>query len=511
MPIETAKSQIRIRVADPDRFEGKFVTKKLKDSKGVSLIMGKIKGEGTLTVQSLRFDISKGWTEEKAKEWAKGHEFAEKRGPKPKILTDQEANEDPYLPDPEDPDEEEKRSHRKKEEMAERTSLHNTVILKDEKIFKIGKWGDKEFTEQDAIEMVRNHDLLKSTFLPPIGAGHDREAHKKIFGELGLGILPSIRYDRPFIYADFEIPEDIYNDFIKTKKLNHKSVVIDMNYKREGKEYGKVIKGLDFLGISTPAVSDLGQIRVINSEINSDNINNVMVEFKDDEQEEGDKMADEVKKDEAVVTQVVQPPAAPAVDEKAIAKMSELEAELKDKSEKLAKFSDMEKRFAELENATKLLLSERDALKQEKAMLEAKNRAQEINTSIEKLVSGGKVLPKQVKKLTELMLSLDASKEVCFSEDEKEVKLSQTDLLISVLDASEPQVKAMGEELAAAAAPAPVKEETKVDAPDYLKKYSEQYGFPLKDADIHTRALEIVKTEGKDYETATVKAYAEKK
>jgi len=67
--------EIKYRVRDPKLFkDGTFrrVTIQKKKPKVIA-IMGKLKGEDTMTIQSLRFPKDDGWTVEKAKAWVKAH------------------------------------------------------------------------------------------------------------------------------------------------------------------------------------------------------------------------------------------------------------------------------------------------------------------------------------------------------------------------------------------------------------------------------------------------------
>ncbi len=61
------------RIVDPDKFqEDSFRRKELDD--GIVAIMGKLKGETTMTIQAIRFDAKK-FTVAEAKQWLKDHNF----------------------------------------------------------------------------------------------------------------------------------------------------------------------------------------------------------------------------------------------------------------------------------------------------------------------------------------------------------------------------------------------------------------------------------------------------
>ncbi len=61
------------RIRDPEEFqEDSFRRKKLEGAEGVSIIIGKLKGEDTTTTQAYRFSIEN-WTADEAKKWLKDH------------------------------------------------------------------------------------------------------------------------------------------------------------------------------------------------------------------------------------------------------------------------------------------------------------------------------------------------------------------------------------------------------------------------------------------------------
>lgn len=63
------------RQRDPNEFEkDSFRRSTLNFPKGISAIIGRLKGETTTTIQSLRFDRSL-WTPERVRAWLKSHGF----------------------------------------------------------------------------------------------------------------------------------------------------------------------------------------------------------------------------------------------------------------------------------------------------------------------------------------------------------------------------------------------------------------------------------------------------
>ncbi len=75
MPWETVGTEIRHRLRDPGDFQpGSFRRITVKhDKPRVFGIIGKLKGETSTAMQSLRFPIDDGWTVEKAQTWVKKH------------------------------------------------------------------------------------------------------------------------------------------------------------------------------------------------------------------------------------------------------------------------------------------------------------------------------------------------------------------------------------------------------------------------------------------------------
>ena len=72
---EENENTIRHRVKDPGLFEeGSFRTVEIKkDKPRVNAVMGKLKGEETMSVQSVMFPKEDGWTMESAKKWMSEH------------------------------------------------------------------------------------------------------------------------------------------------------------------------------------------------------------------------------------------------------------------------------------------------------------------------------------------------------------------------------------------------------------------------------------------------------
>lgn len=77
-PVEETEEYIRIRVRNPGDFQpGTFRTVWISKKDGINSVQGRLKGETTMTVQSLLFDKEK-WTKERALAWVKEHGYKPK-------------------------------------------------------------------------------------------------------------------------------------------------------------------------------------------------------------------------------------------------------------------------------------------------------------------------------------------------------------------------------------------------------------------------------------------------
>jgi hypothetical protein len=68
------ENNIRRRVREPDTFQSySFRTIWLSEPEGIRAVVGRLKGEDKLTIQSIIFSKKKDWTMEKARQWIKDH------------------------------------------------------------------------------------------------------------------------------------------------------------------------------------------------------------------------------------------------------------------------------------------------------------------------------------------------------------------------------------------------------------------------------------------------------
>ncbi len=78
MPWEITDKYIRSGHRSPEEFKPESLrTITLNEDEGIKAVIGKPKGKETMEIQSYLFEVSKGWTLDKAKEWFKKHDKEE--------------------------------------------------------------------------------------------------------------------------------------------------------------------------------------------------------------------------------------------------------------------------------------------------------------------------------------------------------------------------------------------------------------------------------------------------
>ena len=280
------------------------------------------------------------------------------------------------------------------------------VVIRNQKIFQIGEWNGSPWGDDEALAIVGNYNRFKNSFEPPLKCGH-LSKHTESQGEISFGWARSLRYEKPFIVADFEVPKDVYQNYLKNKKLRFKSAEIVENFKRNGVEHGPTMIGVALLGASIPAVSDLGSVGIPYEDMK----NNEVLQY----------TFESVKEEEMPENQVTA----------------------------------FEERIKKLE--------------QENTIFRAKLRAKEIQEYTDKLIREGKLLPVEKPRVEELMRSLDSNKTLKFSEtvkdqngveDTQETETDQLSIFKMFMDGLEKRVP-LDEETAAASA-----DENKADAPN---------------------------------------------
>jgi hypothetical protein len=378
------------------------------------------------------------------------------------------------------------------------------VFVRNQHLFKTGVWNGHKITEKNILEMAKNFEELKGSWLPPIKAGHRTGVHMAEHGEKALGWVHNVRPALPFMDGDLEFPVDHFAHIIDPGKLRFKSIEVDPNFRRNGKEYGEVLTALAVLGVSNPALNDLGPIVRPFSDNQEDLI---CIEF---EESGGESMT---KKDENVQT--------PDVKKEYEDQIAALKKEYEDK------IAEQKKTFEDQ------ITKEHEAVKH----FAAKLAAQDAQRVADKLKAEGKLLPRQERHFKSLYLTLSGDTVLTFSEDkvedgkiakdedgnviQVEHKLSQRDVLAQLFEGIKPQVE-LDKEAAQDGnqkpdTPDKDKDDSSEDEkkafeslPKAIREYALDKGYAIADANVQAKAKKLMAENDKlDEATALTLAYSE--
>jgi len=124
---------------------------------------------------------------------------------------------------------------------------------KDEKLLKVGKWNDSEFTLEDLHGMADTYN--KVDYEPPLKRSHVQ------LSENALGYASGLYVSGDYLIAkEFKYPVSVYENEIESKTLRYKSSEVYKNYEQDGIVYPYMLKAVALLGISTPAVVGLQEL-----------------------------------------------------------------------------------------------------------------------------------------------------------------------------------------------------------------------------------------------------------
>jgi len=285
--------------------------------------------------------------------------------------------------------------------------LDNKVLVKNQHLFQVGTWNGVPVDQNMINEMVANYKALEGSFLPSITAGHDREIHHALEGELSLGWVHAPRAAFPYMDGDLEFPIDFFDKYVDPGKLRFKSIEVMEDFHRNGKNYGTVLTSLALLGVNPPALNDLGPVVRPFADQEKDAIRIVF----DNGGEEG-MPAEDIKKFEDEI------------------------AKLKAENAKLKKF--------EADNAT--LKKEKEEAEQQATHFSAQLRAKDAQMAADKLKVEGKLLPADEDGFKFFYLTLDGETKLTFSQkDGSEMKKSQIEMFMDIMNSAKPKVDLDGE------------------------------------------------------------------
>ena len=260
-------------------------------------------------------------------------------------------------------------------------AVEQTFNLNGVEIFSTGVWNGDRYTEKDLNAMVENFDEVG--FEPPIKLGHNEEQSELQDGQPALGYISKIYKVGSKLVADFkELPKKVY-DAIKRGNYKRVSSEIYWNYKANGSTFNRVLKAVALLGADIPAVTNLESIEGLYSNMGT---GDVKYHYNGKESE-----IMEEKQHDVI-----------SIDEHKNA-MSELQ---KEKEEVMKEFA-----------------AHKDEIKKT-----------HIASYMETLKTEGKILPVQYKEVEALLTTATEEKVYSYSTEEKEINLSQFELVKSILD-----------------------------------------------------------------------------
>jgi len=371
--LDEQENEFRWRLKEPDLFD-RFRRKEIDT--GVAIVLGHNKNTGDWEAQALRFAKPK-FDAEKARKWIKDHKGS---------FEEWEDKEKKY------------------------TELYD---IRGVEIFSSGTWNGDKYTEKDLDNMVQAFEATKSAMKPYLKLGHDdKQKLLQADGLPALGWIEKVYKSGKKLIADFtKIPKKIY-ELIKNGAYRRVSSEIFFNMKIGDKRYPRMLKAVALLGGDTPAVQNLNDIIALyNLEgvrvYEEDNTNVKTYEF--DKKTKGEDMElEELKKEHEALQKKYEEAEAAKVAAEEKAKGSEAKAnEAEKKVEEATKV--VEEAKAKVEEAEKQ--KEEAAKEKEKLEEEVKKNKMDvikndINTVIDKLIEGKKILPVQKEAFFTLLFEL---------------------------------------------------------------------------------------------------------
>ena len=259
-------------------------------------------------------------------------------------------------------------------------AVEQTYNLNGVEIFSTGIWNGDRYSEKDLDAMIKNFDDVG--FEPPIKLGHNEEQSELQDGQPALGYISKIYKVGSKLVADFkELPKKVF-DAIKRGNYKRVSSEIYWNYKANGSTFNRVLKAVALLGADIPAVTNLESIEGLYSNMGT---GEVKYHYNGKESEIMEEKHDEVS-------------------------VNKYEEEI----------SQLRK---EKEEVMKEYQAHKDEIKKTN-----------IASYMESLKTEGKILPVQYKEVEALLSTATEEKVFSYSKDEKEVNLSQFELVKSILD-----------------------------------------------------------------------------
>ncbi|HET7558876.1 MAG TPA: hypothetical protein VFK80_02860 [Limnochordia bacterium] len=143
--------------------------------------------------------------------------------------------------------------------------MPDTVDIKGAEIFEAGDYGAKgAYTADDLDEMVANFDALKDKVKPFVKLGHsETQGLLQADGYPAGGWITSLRRVGTKLVADIaQVPRKLA-DLVKAGAYKRVSSEIYPTFADGGKQFGKVLRAVAFLGSDMPQVKTLDDLRAL--------------------------------------------------------------------------------------------------------------------------------------------------------------------------------------------------------------------------------------------------------
>jgi hypothetical protein len=396
MPIERTENQIRARVKMPDDFQpGSFRSKVLDPDKGISAVMGKLKGDDSMVIQSYRFDIAADWNVNKVKDWLNEKNI--------KVMSGD-------------------------------SDALTFADLKGVEIFATGKWNGKVFKDGDLQAIVDSFKELGGRLKPYLKLGHDD--NQKLLQKDGLpaaGWITNLKKVGSKLMADIKDVPKVVAELIKKGAYKRISSEIYMNYLARPEEtganekrYPMALKAVALLGGDTPAVTNLADVIALyqesdvdyetfdytkEKEANEMSEDKDTKEFAEDVEQEIEEKAVEKEEKDNKEDKVEATKAEPEVVEHAKKEEPKVETTEDKVNKLLAKFEksdNLKKDIMELMAEKDQIEAERNEYKEFKR----KQKEQEVSKFVDDMIASNKVIPAQKEALEKIMFAASEHSEM---------------------------------------------------------------------------------------------------
>lgn len=137
----------------------------------------------------------------------------------------------------------------------------STFELQDVEIFAAGKWKGEDYTTQDLDNMVHNFDLLGRKYKAPLKLGHDdKQKLAQADGYPAIGWIKELKRVGDKLLATFTSVPSKIKQLIDKKAYGRFSSEILWNFNFGGNVHKRVLKAVALLGADMPAVTSINDI-----------------------------------------------------------------------------------------------------------------------------------------------------------------------------------------------------------------------------------------------------------